>query len=194
MSVAGLILAGGESRRMGYPKALLRFRGETFLDSLIAALGGYCCPIVVVLGARAEEIRGGLQRGGEACIVVNENYPAGQITSMQCGLRAIPADAEGVLFTLVDHPRVRPSTLAALLAKPPAAVAAPCYGGRRGHPVFFSRELIVEFLALSSGESAKTVFERHRDETRFIDVDDPGIVQDIDEPDDYRRLVECADD
>ncbi len=63
MSVAGLILAAGESRRMGFPKALLEFRGETFLDRLIAALSEHCSPVVAVLGARAQEIRAGVRRG-----------------------------------------------------------------------------------------------------------------------------------
>ena len=98
---AGLILAAGESRRMGSPKALLPFRETTFLDALCRLLAEQCSPVVVVLGASADEIRA--RSAGPATFVVNAHYLSGQTTSMQCGLRAVPPDAEGVLFTLVDH-------------------------------------------------------------------------------------------
>jgi CTP:molybdopterin cytidylyltransferase MocA len=171
---------------MGFPKALLEFQGETFLDRLIAAFSEHCSPVVAVLGARADEIRAGARRGAQ--FVINESYPLGQITSLQCGLRSVPEDAEGVLFTLVDHPVVARSTIAALLARPRAEVAIPQYRARHGHPVFFDRKLIPELLALDAGTPAKAVFQRH--EARYIQVDDSGVLTDIDDPEAYRRLVE----
>src|SRR5436190_17427978 len=100
---------------MGFPKALLEFRGETFLDGLIQTFGPHCAPVVAVLGAEAPRIRAGLRLAHRAVILENPDWPLGQITSMQCGLRAAPADARGVLFTLVDHPNVRMSTIEELL-------------------------------------------------------------------------------
>jgi CTP:molybdopterin cytidylyltransferase MocA len=189
---AGLILAAGESRRMGTPKALLEYAGETFLDRLIGLFSARCSPVVVVLGAEADEIRAGTLR--EASFVVNEDYMRGQITSMQCGLRAIPAGAEGVLFTLADHPAVTPETLDAVLPGPagapnPALVRVPRYRGRRGHPIWFSRELIAEFLALPRTGAARDVVRAHAAGTEFLDVEDPGVVADIDDPEAYRRLT-----
>jgi CTP:molybdopterin cytidylyltransferase MocA len=188
VNVAGLILAAGESRRMGSPKALLDFRGETFLDRLIRTFSAHCAPVIAVLGAEADRIRAGLRRPDLASFVLNPDYHLGQITSMQCGLRAVPADAGGVLFTLVDHPNVRETTLALLLTEN-AEAAIPLYEGRRGHPVFFSRALVPEFLALDSGASAKTVLQRHAAGIRYVDVDDPGILDDVDDRDAYRRLL-----
>jgi molybdenum cofactor cytidylyltransferase len=107
---------------------------------------------------------------------------------MQCGLRAVPAEARGVIFSLVDHPAVQPSTLARLAAST-APLAIPRLNGRRGHPVFFSRPLLAEFLALPPDASARAVVERHAAEIDYVDVDDPGILQDIDDPEAYRRLV-----
>jgi len=187
VSLAGLILAAGESRRMGTPKALLRYQGETFLDRLIALFSGRCSPVVVVLGAGAEEIRSRVTRS--ATFVVNHDYRLGQTSSMQCGLRAIPDDVAGVLFTLVDHPAVGPETIDALTADPSPLLQVPRYNSRRGHPVWFSRELIPEFLALPVDGAARDVVRRHADQTRFLDVQDPGILADIDDPAAYRALT-----
>jgi molybdenum cofactor cytidylyltransferase len=188
VKIAGLILAAGESRRMGSPKALLRYENESFLDTLIGLLRPRCEPVIVVLGGHAEQIRGAATR--PATFVVNPDYPLGMTTSLQCGLRAIPADAEGVLFTLVDHPAASPATLDRLLTPAaPHLVRVPRYRAKRGHPIWFSRELIPEFLALPTNGPARDVVARHVDRTEYLDLDDPGIVADIDNPDDYRALL-----
>jgi CTP:molybdopterin cytidylyltransferase MocA len=245
-----LILAAGESKRMGSPKALLEFQGETFLDCLTATFSQFCDPVVVVLGCGSGEIRAGLKHPERALIARNADYHLGQLSSMQCGLRALPPDGvEGVLFTLVDHPNVQPSTLAALLAHTsharPADVARvgtgvetsnrqrgrchggqkvavrrkwnqqfandflesldtagtsaratslaiPRYQGRRGHPIYFNSSLIAEFLALPPDSQAKAVVARYADSIRFIDVADAGILDDVDDPAAYRRLIETA--
>jgi molybdenum cofactor cytidylyltransferase len=186
-AVAGLILAAGESRRMGFPKALLEFRGETFLDRLIRTFGMHCSPVVAVLGAEAARIRAGLRAAANATIVENPDWKLGQITSMQCGLRAVPAETRGVLFTLVDHPNVGESTVAELVRQD-ALVAIPRHAGRRGHPMYFSRLLAAEFLAVDPGASARVVLEQHAGDIRYVDVDDPGILDDVDDPEAYRRL------
>lgn len=186
MSAAGLILAAGESRRMGSAKALLQYRGETFLDRLTRIFGMYCDSVVVVLGAGAEEIRGRLTR--PAHIVVNEQWRTGQTSSMQCGLRAIPPGVDSVLFTLVDHPAVAPETIRALLTGG-GHVRVPRFDGRRGHPIWFSRDLIPEFLAIPPGGAARDVVRAHASETEFLDTNDPGILADIDDPAAYGALI-----
>jgi molybdenum cofactor cytidylyltransferase len=192
LSVAGLILAAGESHRMGFPKALLRYREETFLDRLVGLFAARCSPVIVVLGAAADRIRagGGTMGHPAATYVVNPNYACGQTTSMQCGLRAVPPEADGVLFTLVDHPAVRPATIDALLAGPRVTLLrVPRYHGRRGHPIWFSRDIISEFLALPETGAARDVVRGHAAQTEFLDVDDPGILADIDDPGAYRGLI-----
>ena len=192
MSIAGLILAAGESTRMGSPKALLKFRGETFLDRLIALFSEFCAPVVVVVGCDAERIRSGARRGGQALFTENTSYRLGQLSSMQSGLRALPETVEGVLFTLVDHPGVRAATIGALLQGERGALASPRHAGRRGHPIYVGKELIQEFLALPSDSSAKAVIGRYAGGARWVDVDDPGILDDVDDPAAYRRLLETA--
>jgi molybdenum cofactor cytidylyltransferase len=189
VSVAGLILAAGESPRMGSPKALLDFRGETFLDHLIGLFSEFCAPVVVVVGCEAERIRSGVRRPERALFAENADYRLGQLSSMQCGLRMMPATTGGVLFTLVDHPNVQPSTIEALL-QPATAIAIPRFDGRRGHPIFFIAELIPEFLELPSDSQAKEVVNRRPGSIRYVDVDDPGILDDVDDPAAYSRLLD----
>jgi molybdenum cofactor cytidylyltransferase len=190
VSVAGIILAAGESRRMGFPKALLRYRDETFLDTLIGLFAARCRPVIVVLGAHGGAIREGTLR--PATFAINADYQRGQTSSMQCGLRAVPAGAESVLFTLVDHPAVAPATLDALLAgpgMPRALIRVPRHQGRRGHPIWFSRELIAEFLGLPEDGAARDIVRSHAGRTEFLDVDDAGILANIDDAEAYRRLT-----
>lgn len=172
---------------MGSPKALLRYRGRTFLDTLISLFAARCAQVIVVLGANADEIRGGV--ASEAVFVLNPDYRSGQTSSMQCGLRAMPADAEGVLFTLADHPAVEASTIEKLLAAPRPLIRVPRFEGRRGHPVWFSRALFAEFLALPAGGAARDVVYSHAAETEYLDLNDAGIVADIDNPAAYRALI-----
>jgi molybdenum cofactor cytidylyltransferase len=179
VKVAGLILAAGESRRMGQPKALLRFRGTTFIQNLVDLFSACCDPVIVVLGHNPEPIRRTL--GDSAQIVIHSGYMLGQFSSMQAGLRMLPHDVDGVLFSLVDHPDPAPQTLIALLSDE-APISIPSYYGRKGHPVFFRRDVINEFLTLEPEAQANTVARRHAMETRLVPVDDPAILDDIDDP------------
>ena len=187
---AGLILAAGESRRMGSPKALLLYQGETFLDRLIGLFLQRCSPVIAVLGAHHDRVRAGMRRAAQAVLVENPDFRRGQLSSMQCGLRAVPPNAEGVLFTLVDHPAVQPETVAALLAPAaPGPLRIPQSGGRRGHPIWFSMPLVEEFLALPGASTAREVITRHAAEIAYIPVDDPGILADVDDPEAYATLL-----
>jgi molybdenum cofactor cytidylyltransferase len=193
--IACVLLAAGASRRMGSPKALLEFRGETFLNRLIRIMGAVCDPVIVVLGHHAESIRAGVR--GNATVVVNREPERGQLSSLQTGLAVVPADAEGFAFMPMDCPAVRESTVAALaetFSKRDAGtlLVIPRIGDKRGHPVFGARSIALELMALPlSAGAARDVVHAHVDRTQYVDVDDAGILTDVDDPEAYRRLLGC---
>jgi len=176
---------------MGTPKALLDYRGETFLGRLIRVLGSVCDPVLVVLGYHADEIRAEV---AGVRFVVNPDPSRGQLSSLQTALAEVPADAKGFLFLPVDCPAVEPETVRriveALHSPEKPLLVIPRYEGRRGHPVCVRRELLAEFLALPPEGQAKEVVRRHADRTCFLDTVDAGVLSDIDDPEAYRILQE----
>ena len=186
MSCAAIILAAGESRRMGRPKALLPYRGGTFVSVLAEKLSEICSPLCVVFGYQAHDLMAWAP--ASVIAVENANYRYGMLTSLQAGLRALPELSERVLFTLVDHPAVKTSTIR-LMLESRATVAIPRYAGKRGHPVILNREIANEILAEPMTSKLNHVIDRHSAEIHYIDVNDPGVRDDIDDPQLYEELL-----
>jgi len=195
--MAGVILCAGASRRMGTPKALLQYQGQTFLDGLIRVLSGVCEQVVVVLGHDAGVIREGLNSAPPGLLfAVNPDPERGMLSSLQCGLRIVPPEAEAIFFTPVDHPNISAATMTALgeaFVTNRAPVTVPVYRGVRGHPVCITRALANELLGLPLSAQASDVIHRHTATRRLVEVDDPGVVTDIDDPDAYRALLAGRD-
>jgi molybdenum cofactor cytidylyltransferase len=190
--IAGVILSGGASRRMGTPKALLQFQNETFLDRLIRLFSAVCDPIVIVVGLHADKIRSGIQRGRDALFAVNPDPDRGMLSSLQCGLALVPPDAAAAMFLPVDHPHLETATLEMLAARfraDRAHVIVPTYDGQHGHPVCIARPLIDELLDLPPNAKASDVIHRHVARTIYIEVSDPAVVTDIDDPSAYADLL-----
>ena len=192
--IAGIILAAGASSRMGSPKALLEYRGETFIQRLVRVLSAVCDPVIVVLGYHADALHSAVP---DATIVVNPAPERGQLSSLQTGLSALPSAAEGFLFTPVDSPAVKIATVERLASEfqrrdPATLFVIPRFEGKRGHPVFAARTIANELSALPLTAQARQVIHAHVSDTLYIDVDDPGILTDIDDREAYRRLSEAA--
>lgn len=179
---------------MGTPKALLKYRGETFLNRLIRVLGEMCDPVIVALGYHAEEIRA--SAAGKVRFAVNPDPSRGQLSSLQTALVEVPAGADGFLFLPVDCPAPEAATVReivkALRSSEQPLLVIPRFEGRRGHPVCARRELISEFLAVPADGQAKEVVHRHPDRTLYLDVSDAGVLSDIDDPEAYRMLQESV--
>jgi molybdenum cofactor cytidylyltransferase len=184
---AAIILAAGESRRMGRPKAFLPFREGTFLSTIAATLGNRCSPVTAVFGFDAARLIPAARALGVAA-VENPDYNLGMLTSLQAGLRAIPADTDTVLFTLVEHPAIAASTIDILLEST-APIAIPRFNHKRGHPVLIRRKIIEEFLREPVSSKVRDTIDRHSAEIDYIEVDDPGISDDIDDPALYEKLL-----
>lgn len=191
--VAGLVLAAGESSRMGADKALLPFRGSTFIEVIVRNLRAADIErIAVVLGYHAEEIKHRANLTGVE-VTVNANYREGQTSSLQAGLRALQATAlEGVLLCLVDHPAVSAEVMRRLCKgyfDSRAPVTIPVFQGRRGHPVVISRVLFQDLLNLKPNEGANAAIREQFSAACWVEIPDSTILLDIDEPEDYERLV-----
>lgn len=197
--IAGVILAGGASRRMGTPKALLPIGDETFIDRVVGSFHLTVDPAIVVLGHHAELIRRGMKPRSPVTFAINPEPERGMLSSLQCGLRAVPPETGAVIFTPVDYPNCRSATVARIAEEFRARVRTracdvviPICRGVKGHPVCISRRVAEQLLEMPVTGQARDVVRRYIGTTVFIEVDDPGIITDIDTPEDYRNLMATA--
>jgi CTP:molybdopterin cytidylyltransferase MocA len=188
--IAGLVLAAGGGSRYGAPKALVRLRGRLLVEraaDLLAA--GGCDPVLVVLGAAADEVRVTAALPGP--VVVNSDWPTGMGSSLRAGLTALPAEAEAVVVTLVDTPGLGPEAVRRLIAAGgPDRAAQATYGGRRGHPVLLGRTVITEVAAAATGDrGAGPWLAAHPERVRLVPCDGTGDPRDVDVPDDLAAMA-----
>jgi molybdenum cofactor cytidylyltransferase len=174
---------------MGRPKALLPIRGRTFLENILDAISHTSIEeTIVVLGHHRDEIERSLSLPS---VVFNPNYEQGMTTSFQAGIRALSWGTAGAILFLVDHPLVEPGTIEAMIMNlAPARIVLPTFERRRGHPVLFSSEVLEEILALQPSEGANIVV--HKNPARIVEVpvNAPGILVDIDTPEQFEKLRE----
>jgi len=191
--IAGLLLAAGESRRMGSPKPLLAWRGRPLVRYQVEQLREAGCDVVVVvLGSRAGRVLPFADVPG-ATLVVNQRWAEGRATSVRAGAAAIPASADWIAVLGVDQPRsaqvLRPLFTAA--AHSTADILVPVQGGRRGHPVLFSGRLLTEMReAQDATLGLRAVVRRHLAAQREVPVDSPLIHLDINTPAAYSTALD----
>ncbi len=200
--IGAIILAAGESKRMGFPKALLPCTGSdgsetTFLGHLLGVMNqSRAEPIVVVLGHDGERIRSSVPKAswGRARPVLNDRYREGMLTSIVAGLDAVErSPAEGCLVLPVDHPAVSAEIVDLLIdhyQQTPCPILLPVHGGRRGHPVLFSRAVFGEIRRAPESVGARQAVWDHQEDLLEVEVQDPGIGRDVDTPGDYRSFRE----
>lgn len=185
MRVAGLVLAAGEGRRFGAPKALLTHDGERFIDRATALLRDADCePVVVVAGAVALDVH-------DALVVHNDEWASGMGSSLRAGLAAMPQDADAVAIVLVDQPEIEPAAVRRVSAaiERGAGVAIATYGGKRGHPVIIRRSCWAAVARLATGDEAARAFMRaYPEEVVEVSCDGLGSAEDVDTPEDLEIL------
>ncbi len=182
---------------MGRPKALLRVgsAGPTFVDQLKTSLlaGGVADVLVVGRPDDAALIRELETLESAIRFVPNDHADEGQLSSVLAGLNAADRPGvAGILVTPVDAPLIRPSTIKAVLAALAtghAPIVRAVYRGRHGHPVAFRRSVFDDLRRADPAIGAKAVVQAHALDRLDLEVDDPGVVHDIDSPEDYARLV-----
>jgi len=195
MSLAGVVLAAGRSARMGSPKALLDFLGLPFVVRILEALEALEVKTrVVVLGPDAPRIQP-ILAGHDCMIVENPEPETGPIASLRGALRALePVQPTAVLVWPVDLPHVRVTTIERLLEahrRSQGSIVLPLFEERRGHPVIWGSALFEELLQSSaaSREGARAILHSHARDIVTVPVDDPAVIDQVNTPDDYERLV-----
>jgi molybdenum cofactor cytidylyltransferase len=191
--VAAVLLAAGESTRMGRPKALLPWQSLTLLESQLRSLQqAGIKDIVLVTGHRAAELKRIASKHKNVCTVYNPDYRQGKTTSIKAGIRALPGSPHSILILAVDQPRSA-STIRALIEahnKPNALISYPSYKGKGGHPILFSATLLHELLEITEEtQGLKAVIRRHSQQVQKVELDASEVLLDINTPEDYERAL-----
>jgi CTP:molybdopterin cytidylyltransferase MocA len=191
MRVGLVLLAAGEGRRMGAPKALLRLGEASFAARALAAFErAGVHPRVVVLGAEAARVAAEAALPPGARLVLNGRWRDGMLTSVWAGLDTLGEDVDAVLLHPVDNPLVESTTVAAVLAalEAGAAIAVPSHAGRRGHPAGFARAVFPALRAAPLSGGARHVLADHPDWVVHVPAGADCLV-DVDTPDDLARVA-----
>jgi molybdenum cofactor cytidylyltransferase len=183
-----VILAAGESRRMGRQKLLLPFGDATVVETVIrTALASGVDRAVAVLGADREAVRAKLETGG-VDFAVNEMFADGMLSSIQTGFRALPPEAEAAVIMLGDQPFLPPSVVDTVVRgyrESLKGIVIPVFRTRRGHPVLVDLKYRDEVLALDPADGLRRLMRDHPEDIAEVEVDDANILRDLDTPEDY---------
>jgi molybdenum cofactor cytidylyltransferase len=183
-----VVLAAGESKRMGRPKQVLPYGTSTILETVLAhVLASPVDGTLVVLGA-AEDKVAPLLANLSVETIVNTDFRSGMLSSVQCGIRALPASARAALIFLGDQPTVGRETAERVVAAYRASgrgLVLPVHAGRGGHPLLIDLKYRAEIGELSSGIGLRELLARHPEDISRVEIDDPGLLLDIDTPEDY---------
>ncbi|MEP6921264.1 MAG: nucleotidyltransferase family protein [bacterium] len=188
--VAALLLAAGQSRRMGAFKPLLPFGNTTVIHSCIQNLrGAGVDQIVVVLGHRAAEVQASLN-DPQLSFSLNPQPDSEMSTSIICGLQQLPAKTGAVLIALADHPATPPEAIEAVINawQNGARLIVPEFQGHGGHPVLVDLVFREELMRLDPGFGLRSLFIAHKDEVKRLALKSPFVARDMDTWDDYRAL------
>ncbi|MBN2272044.1 MAG: nucleotidyltransferase family protein [Sedimentisphaerales bacterium] len=187
--INAIVSAAGESKRMGKPKALLRFGDRTFLEQIVAILrSSRADRITVVLGAQADAIAGAVDLL-DADVVVNRGYRSGQLSSVVAGLEHVPQQAEAILLCLVDHPFITSEIVDRIVdefRRTKAPIVVPTFNGRRGHPTLFGRSMFEALISAPVDKGARHVLHSNENEVLEVAVRDGNILVGINTTDEYR--------
>ena len=191
--IAGLVLAAGQSRRMGKANKLLAEveGGPMVRRAVEAALASQAAPVVVVTGHEREAVEAALA-GLDVRFAHNPDFASGLSASLKAGLAALPNDCDGAAVLLGDMPRVTPGHVDRLIAAfnpvEGRAIVIPTHGGKRGNPVLFARALFGEIARVAGDVGAKGVIGQHADEVVEVEFEDSGVLLDVDTPQALKAL------
>jgi molybdenum cofactor cytidylyltransferase len=192
--ISAILLAAGESKRMGRPKQLLEWQGKTLLQHVLESLiNSDADEIILVLGHEADRIRESLP-ALPIKIVINPDYKQGMASSLQQGLLAMDPRSEAFLVLLADQPGIGPEIMNHMIrefqqANPKRGIVRPVYQGLRGHPVLIGVRYLQEALQLQGDVGARQILMNHPADILEIEVDQDVVLKDIDTPEEYQKYM-----
>ena len=190
--ISAIILAAGESKRMGQPKMLLPWGKTTVLGQIISVLRSAGLEdIVTVTGGFREQVEA-VAGQHRSRAVFNAEYASNEmLSSIQCGLRSLKLEAEAALICLGDQPQFQEGSVKRVcetFLRSQSKLIVPSYRMRRGHPWLVARPLWEEILNMRSPESPRDFLNKHEKEIEYVDVDHSSILEDLDTPEDYLKF------
>jgi molybdenum cofactor cytidylyltransferase len=190
--LCAVVLAAGASRRMGVQKLTLPIAGQPMIARSVAAfLEAHIDEVLVVVGPKADVLACALQ-GCPVRWVTNPAPHSEMLESVRCGIQALPESCVGTFIALGDQPMLNPRIVAALVAafqKGRHGLIVPVQGGRRGHPLLVGAGYFGEILRAHENVGLRGLLQAHPDDVREVEVDEAEILEDVDTPADYARLL-----
>jgi molybdenum cofactor cytidylyltransferase len=192
--IAALILAAGNSSRMGTFKPLLPFGNRPMIARVVESLQSAAtfAPILVITGHQSTALSAALA-DFNICTLWNKSAAVGgMLSSIHLGLKFLQPRADAVLLCLGDQPAVLPPTIQSLVhsyQQTSAPLVIPAFDSHRGHPILISAQLFPEILSLTPPQTLRDLIHRHLFSSTQLPVPDPAILTDIDTPEDYRRAL-----
>ena len=191
--LSAILLAAGESKRMGEPKQLMPLGQSTMVEQAIDnLLNSAVNEIIVVLGYRAEEVIKTVA-AKPVKIAINPNYQQGMSTSIIAGLNLVDSQAQAVMLALSDQPLVDSQTINRLIKEfynHDKGIAIPTYQGNRGHPIIFAIRYKPKLLELKGDIGGRQIIKHHPEDVLEVAVDSESVISDIDTRDDYRSQLD----
>jgi molybdenum cofactor cytidylyltransferase len=187
-----LILAAGESKRMNQPKLVMPFGDNTIIENVIGNIPGELVEgKIIVLGAWMNEIQGVIG-GLDLLQVYNEDYKKGMLSSVRCGVRALPSGAEAVIIYPGDQPGIAPGVSLALIRarrKSGKGILISVHGEKRGHPILIDKKYFYEINTLNDERGLRELSSKHPDDVLEVKTRSKIVLRDIDTPEDYLEAI-----
>ena len=191
-----IILAAGESKRMGSPKMLLPWMGRTIIEQVVEnVLSSEVSGAVVVLGASADEVKS-VTSGYRVFHCFNEDYRRGMLSSVQCGFSALPESCTAVVVMPGDQPMIGAGEINRVIAaraESGKGIVMPAYRGKRGHPLLIGSSYREEVMTLPDIEGLRALAARHPGDVLEAATEDPSVLRDIDTREDYLNELNTRD-